>query len=174
MLTLKFMDESFDCATAIKGDNYIHLLNGDGKMIAAFDNITDFSEFTLENGAYTEPAADHDCYVAVVRDDGTLGKGGHKCSKIASKSTKTTATISSTGWSGSSAPYTKTLSISGVKATSVVEVFLPSTASTDQVAAFQKLNLQDGGQSAGSITLRAFGTKNEIDIPVNIIIRGDL
>lgn len=88
------------------------------------------------------------------------------------KSKQTTATIGTT-WDGSSAPYTQTLSISGVKANSIVEISLPSSATAAQVTAFQKLNLQDGGQAAGSITIRAFGTKNTISIPVNVVVRSD-
>ena len=88
------------------------------------------------------------------------------------KSKRTTATIG-TAWTGASAPYTQTISISGVKADSIVEISLPSTATAAQVEAFQTLNLQDGGQAAGSITLRAFGEINIIEIPVNVIVRSD-
>lgn len=90
-----------------------------------------------------------------------------------SKSTKTTGTIA-TNWSGTSAPYTQTLSVTGATANNVIEISLPSNASTQQVAAYQALILQDGGQSVGSITLKAFGTKNTVEIPINIVIRGDL
>lgn len=84
MPTLKYLGDSFDCTTAIKGDNYIHLLDENGVMVAAFDEIADFSDFTLENGSYTEPTDDHSCSVAVIRDDGTIGKGGHSCADIGS------------------------------------------------------------------------------------------
>lgn len=82
MPSLVYLEQTYDCATAIKGDDYIHLLDDNGCMVASFDGITDFSEFTLQNGTYTSPTADHDCYVAVMRDDGTLGKGGHTCADI--------------------------------------------------------------------------------------------
>ena len=82
MPTLKYQGVSYDCATAIKGPDYIHLLDKNGVMVAAFDNITNFSSFTLENGSYTSPTADNNCYLAVIRDDGTFGKGDHKCSDI--------------------------------------------------------------------------------------------
>ena len=91
MPTLNYLGHSFACATAIKGDNYIHLLNADGVMVAAFDNITDFSGFLLENGSYTSPTADHDCRVAVIRDDGTIGKGGHPCADIGTALTTASA-----------------------------------------------------------------------------------
>lgn len=89
------------------------------------------------------------------------------------RSVQTTATIG-TAWTGSSAPYKQTIAIADVKENSVVEISLPPTATANHVNAFQKLNLQDGGQSNGSITLRAFGDKNTVSIPVNVIIRRDL
>lgn len=173
MPTLVYLEQSFDCATAIKGSDYIRLLDSNGCLIASFDGISDFSAFSLTSGEYTNAKSVGECSLAVIREDGTFAKGGHTCSDIVTKSTKTTATIG-TSWAGSAAPYTQTLSISGVTATSVVEIALTSTATKEQVEAFQKLGLQDGGQATNSITLRAFGTKNEIGIPVNVIIRRDL
>ena len=85
MATLKYMGESFECTTAIKGADYIHLLDENGVMVAAFDKISDFSGFSLVNGSYTSPTEDHDCYLAVLRDDGTFGKGGHRCCDVATK-----------------------------------------------------------------------------------------
>lgn len=173
MPTLKYLDRSYDCTTAIKGDDYIRLLDSNGCLVASFDGISDFSVFELESGNYTTPTPDHECHVAVIRDDGTLAKGGHKCNSIVSKSKQTTLVIGKT-WAGSTAPYTQTLKVSDVTEDSVVEISLPSTATTDEVTAFQKLMLQDGGQTEGSITLRAFGTKNTKDITINVIIRRDL
>ena len=89
MPTLKYLGETFDCTTAIKGDNYIHLLDDNGVMVAAFDAITDFSGFTLENGSYVSPTADHSCRVAVIRDDGTIGVGSHTCEDIGNAVPKT-------------------------------------------------------------------------------------
>lgn len=88
------------------------------------------------------------------------------------KATVRTANIGTT-WTGSEAPYTQTLSVLGVTADSVVDIFLSSDATASQVAEYGKLNLQDGGQSAKSITLKAFGTKNTATIPIKIIIRGE-
>ena len=88
------------------------------------------------------------------------------------KATVRTANIG-TAWTGSSAPYTQTLSVLGVTADSVVDIFLSSDATASQVAEYGKLNLQDGGQKAKQITLKAFGTKNTATIPIKIIIRGE-
>ena len=82
MPTLKYLGDSFECSIAIKGADYIHLLDENGFMVASFEKISDFDAFTLEGGSYTSPTADNDCLLAVVRDDGTLGKGDHTCADI--------------------------------------------------------------------------------------------
>lgn len=88
------------------------------------------------------------------------------------KATVKTANIGTT-WTGSSAPYTQTINAIGVAADSVVDIFLSSEATASQVKEYGKLNLQDGGQSANSLTFKAFGTKNTATIPIKIIIRGE-
>ena len=57
MPTLKYLDYSFDCATAIKGEDYIHLLDANGILIVSFEGVADFTHFTLVNGEYTTPTA---------------------------------------------------------------------------------------------------------------------
>lgn len=173
MPTLEYLDKSYDCTTAIKGEDYIRLLDENGCLVASFDGIADFSAFELHGGEYTEPTPAHDCYLAVIRDDGTFARGGHRCSDIVPRSKLVTVPIG-TNWTGEAAPYTQTIEIEGVKENSVIEIALPSTATAVDVAAFQALSLQDGGQAVGSITLRAFGAINSESIPVNVIIRGDL
>jgi hypothetical protein len=67
-----------------------------------------------------------------------------------------------------------TLALSGIHSTSAVEI-LPALAITeDQLQSLQEANLQDGGQSEGSIALHAFGNVPVIDLPIRVIVRGDL
>ena len=84
MATVSYLNESYSCSVAFKGASYIHLLDESGGMIASFDGITDFSGFSISGGSWTTPAPDDDCYLAVIREDGTIGKGGHKCSDVGS------------------------------------------------------------------------------------------
>lgn len=79
MATVKYGDLSFECATAIKGDNYIHLLDEAGAMIVAFDGVGNISEFTITGGTWKNATPAHECFVTVMRDDGTIAKGGHRC-----------------------------------------------------------------------------------------------
>lgn len=92
----------------------------------------------------------------------------------ADKSRLVNATLTSGGWAGSATPYTQTVAVQGVTATSANEI-LPALAITpEQLDKLQAANLQDGGQAAGSITVKAFGDKPDIDLPIRVIVRGDL
>jgi len=88
----------------------------------------------------------------------------------AGKSALVTATLSASGWSGTA----YTLAVAGVTANSAVEILPGLGITQDQLEALQAANVQDGGQSAGSISLKAFGDVPTIDLPVRIIVRGDL
>lgn len=90
------------------------------------------------------------------------------------KSTLAPTTLTAAGWTGSAAPYSQALSIAAVTATSANELLPGASITADQLAALQAANIQDGGQAAGSITLLAYGDKPSIDLPVRIIVRGDL
>lgn len=82
MATVTYLGENYECSVAIKGDDYIHLLDENGMMIAAFDGVTNFSNFMISGANWYTPVSDNYCYVAVVREDGTIGKGGHLCSSL--------------------------------------------------------------------------------------------
>lgn len=85
MATVTYLGESYECTTALKGADYIHLLDGDGVMIAAFDGVMDFDSFTIANGKWTEPASASDCHLAVMREDGTVCKSDHKFCDLLTK-----------------------------------------------------------------------------------------
>lgn len=83
-----------------------------------------------------------------------------------------TSTISTT-WAGSEAPFTQQKTLSAiVTGNEVVRVSCPSSATVDQLEAYDALRLKDGGQTVGSFTLKAIGEKNLIEIPVIIAIVG--
>ena len=79
MATVKYYDLTFECATAIRGNDYVHLLDAEGTMIVAFDGVSNISAFSISNGTWQEATPERDCNIAVIKDDGTIGKGGHRC-----------------------------------------------------------------------------------------------
>lgn len=99
---------------------------------------------------------------------------GVKTGVYANKSTTSNATLVSTTWVGTEAPYTYTLTLSGVNDTNVVEVLPISTITTAQEESLALARISNGTQSTDSIVLQAFGVKPTIDLPLTFIIRGDL
>jgi hypothetical protein len=70
--------------------------------------------------------------------------------------------------------YTYTVTISNLPSDAYINI-LPSTDITStQLNALQNANIQDGGinSTGGSLTIKSFGTKPTVDIPIRIIIIG--
>lgn len=130
MAIVTHLNESYECSKALKGDDYIHLLDANGLMIAAFDGVSNFDNFYISDGSWTTPKSDDSCNIAVVREDGTIGKGNHKCSDIKPEnvvncySSATQSTISVSG------TYTTTYSLIGSPFTFAV---LNASLATGQV-----------------------------------------
>lgn len=81
-------------------------------------------------------------------------------------------TLKANSWMGSSAPWTITLSNSDITTTTYQDILPDITITAEQLEAMQSANIQDGGQTAGNMTLKAYGDKPTIDIPVRLIVRG--
>ena len=110
----------------------------------------------------------------ILKGDGSGGvSAAVKGTDYAGPSVGVTATLSASSWSGDSAPYTYTLAVNGVTATSNQELLPALNITEEQLTALQAANIQDGGQAANSVTLKAFGDKPTIDIPIRVIVRGD-
>ena len=87
----------------------------------------------------------------------------------AEKATIVTATLAANGW----ADGAYILTVDGVTTTSNQEILPAVDITAEQLEALQAANIQDGGQAAGNITLKAFGDVPAIDIPIRVIKRGD-
>ena len=81
------------------------------------------------------------------------------------------ATLSAASWVGTVAPFTYSLTINGVTSTSNQDLLPSLTISSTQIAALQKANITDAGQSTNTISLKAFGSKPTIDIPIRVVVR---
>ena len=84
-----------------------------------------------------------------------------------------TATLLASGWTGSEAPFVYTLAIAGVTATSYQELVPAVDITAEQLKALQAANITDGGQAAGSMTLKAYGKVPTVDIPIRVIKEGE-
>lgn len=84
-----------------------------------------------------------------------------------------TATLLASGWTGSEAPFVYTLAIAGVTATSYQELVPAVNIMAEQLKALQAANITDAGQAAGTMTLKAYGKKPAVDIPIRVIKEGE-
>lgn len=83
----------------------------------------------------------------------------------------TTSTLLASSWTGSSAPYTYSLTINGITDTSFNEITPTIDITLTQLSALQNANITDGGQTTNTVTLKAYGTKPTVDIPIRIYVR---
>lgn len=102
----------------------------------------------------------------------TIGAASKEYVDSVATGTTLSVTLASASWAGTAAPYTYTISNSAITATSTQELSPATDITADQLTALQNANIIDGGQAAGSMTLKAFGEKPSVDIPVRIIVKG--
>ena len=129
MAKVSFNGQTLNCTTAIKGADYIHLLDADGLMIAAFDGVTNFSSFSISGGSWKTPTPENECYMAVIKDDGTVGKGGHRCNEVFTKGETLSIANGGTGATDKKTAFTNLVYLGGN----------PVTEETDTIAAWKEL-----------------------------------
>ena len=96
-----------------------------------------------------------------------------RCAEINSKIQN--VTLSSSSWSGSAAPYSYTVSNSNVTSTTqVIEVMPSNGATNNQLQAYLNAGLCGGVTGSGTITFKAFGKKPTVNIPITIVVRGEI
>jgi hypothetical protein len=81
--------------------------------------------------------------------------------------------LSASGWTGSEAPYTNTLSVETATSNNNIELTTPPTVTVAEVSAYTAANIASATQANGSVTVYAYGSKPTIDLPIRVIVRGD-
>lgn len=123
---------------------------------------TKLSDFTNDGIFITNTSDDLVNYYTKTEDDALLS----------TKATTTlyTATLLSSGWSGSAAPYTQTVSITGILATDtpIVDVVLDQSTSTAIAQIEAWANISKIETANGSITAACFEEVPTIDIPIQL------
>lgn len=100
--------------------------------------------------------------------------GGVAQTSFSRKSTTLNLTLASANWTGSAAPFTLVLSATGVTASNIVEVVPRGELTVEQMENMVKGLIIGTSQSSNSITLKAYGKKPSVDLPITVIVRGDL
>lgn len=102
------------------------------------------------------------------------GDGKDLESNSARKSTIVNVVLSADNWQGNNAPYTQSLAIQGVTNISNQEIIPAIDITNEELKAIQEANIQDGGQSTNAIVLKAVNTKPTINVPITVVLRGDM
>lgn len=69
-MTVYAHEEPFECAKAVKGEDFIRLYDEGGNTIAAFEGVSDFSAYTIDDGEWEAPKEEltvNDLMVAIER-----------------------------------------------------------------------------------------------------------
>lgn len=81
-------------------------------------------------------------------------------------------TLAASSWTGSAAPYSITVTVSGITTTNDVIVTPSSSLTVAQEKAMVEARITNGTQAANSLTLKAYGKKPTIDLPIVVLIKG--
>lgn len=131
---------------------------------------------TLNANTYYNVIDEYDS-ANVINDSSVTANSAFSSTKsektYAKKSTLVTTTLTASKWTGSSAPYTYVLPVSGATTSNIVEINYASNSSSQAIEAYQNAMLADGGQTTNQITIKAT-EKPTVDIPITIVIRNDL
>ena len=83
-----------------------------------------------------------------------------------------TFTVESNSWTGSSAPYTCTTTVSGITEKTNGIIGLPVSATDSQYAEVSECGIRMTAQGSGTVTLSAMNKKPTISIIFEIIVTG--
>lgn len=82
--------------------------------------------------------------------------------------------ITPSNWVGSIAPYTLTIVNENIKELSEITINLTNNMSAAEIQAYQSANIFGGIQTNGSLELKAYGDKPTINIPLTVLIGGEV
>ena len=82
-------------------------------------------------------------------------------------------TLNASGWTGSSAPYLYKISNSKITASNMLDLIINANTQT-LVDALSSYRISGYSQSAGSVTIFAWGEKPSINLSATLVVRGGL
>ena len=79
-------------------------------------------------------------------------------------------TLSPDNWVGTTAPYTTSIVVEGVRDTTEALVTTPFDITVEQYHALSHAEIITGCTTTGRVILKAYGEKPTIDLPVDILL----
>lgn len=174
---LKTIEQLTDTALLAIGLNGLFTCYVDGETLVINSvPLTDDDSYTtaVEMG-YTGTEEEWEAFLALVTENSAAITQAQESAEEAleavedSQSRGETVTVAVADWTGDAAPYTATVSCTIVTATNNILVGVGGDITTGQQAAITAAEIVCTGQGAGTITLKAFGSKPEIAVPINVI-----
>lgn len=101
----------------------------------------------------------------MIKIDNALGEKANSSVSIG-------ATLTASGWTGSTAPYTQEITVDKLGADQNGSIGLAQSATAAQNEAAIQAMLRVSGQSKSKLVIAANGTKPTVDIPVTITLLG--
>ncbi len=154
-------------------DNEGHV-TGVGQVVK--DDITGLG-IPGQDTVYSHPTGDGNLHIPATGtgNSGKVLKVGASAGSAAwgtLTESKNVTLAAGTSWSGSAAPYTQTMAVTGVTATNNIAVGLAQTATKEQIEAWGACLVWATGQGAGTVTFTAMSDKPAVALPVVVIILG--
>lgn len=153
MPNVTFNGNTYSCAVAYKGPDYVHLVDSNGVMIVAFDGVSDFSGFSIANGNWSAPS-EKNCCIAVFHEDGTLVRG----SKIANS-----VTLDAKKWNNNS----QTVTLTGMTSSKSI-VVAPDPGSH---TAYGEAGVYCSAQGSNNLTFKCTDVPAN-NLTVNVLVIG--
>lgn len=79
-----------------------------------------------------------------------------------------TGTLTASGWTGSAAPYSQSVTVTGLSAGAGGAVGVADSATDAQYQAAVEAQLRKSAQAVNSVTVKAYGDKPTVDIPIAV------
>lgn len=91
---------------------------------------------------------------------------------VGGSSKSLTGTATAAGWTGTAAPYSQVITMSGVSANANIEVGLTASATLAQIEMASKCIIRCTAQGTNQITVKALKKKPTVDLPIQVLIIG--
>jgi hypothetical protein len=139
MAIVSYRNVTYHCSVAIKGDDYVHLMDSTGRLIAVFEGVHNFDAFSITDGDWEAPLDIGDCSVAIMRRDGIVVPGPHKCRDLAAVSAYSCVLYADfiKGWFTSPGGFILSLPVDGLSRDDLVMIL----STTDDAWAQSSLNI---------------------------------